>query len=160
MCILNPLQLPPIQSTIYPVAHIGGTILAYRIAAAQTAIKRFFCAQNFSVLHYVGLGGTAVRLARAALVRQFHLVRLPMIGVVWCRVYNLIRAAIMNTISPRANTAQNPTTTPVFSIFLHRQAIAQGIDGSLAIRFKSRFPACIVKFAGFTHTAISEGGAL
>lgn len=102
---------------INKVAHNGGTILAYRIVAAQTAIKRFFCVQNFSVLHYVGLGGTVARLAGATPVRQFHSVRHQMIGVVWCRVYNLIRVAIMNTNPLRANTAQNPTKNPIFSGF-------------------------------------------
>jgi hypothetical protein len=72
----------------------------------------------------------------------------------WWRLSNFYRTTVMN-ISPMGKHAypqghkQNPTTTPVFSIFLHRQAIAQGISGTLALRFKRRYPAIVVKFAGF-----------
>lgn len=137
------------QTIINTVAHNGGTILAYRIVAAQAALCGFFCAQNFSILHYVGLGGTVARLAGATPVRQFHPVRHQIIGVIWGRVYNLIRVAIMNTNSNQASSAQNPTKTPVFNLYHTRRAIAQGIDGALAMRFKRRFPVSIVKFAGF-----------
>jgi hypothetical protein len=53
----------------------------------------------------------------------------------------------------RANTAhpqghkQNPTKTPLFSIYAHRQTIAQGVNGTLAMRFKRRYPAITVKFS-------------
>ncbi|MEQ1635439.1 MAG: hypothetical protein ABL903_02035 [Methylococcales bacterium] len=60
----------------------------------------------------------------------------------------------MKMKSPRANTAQTPTKTPLFNLYYHRQAIAQGVNGALALRFKRRYPACIVKFSGF------EGGVL
>lgn len=66
----------------------------------------------------------------------------------------LQRIKPMKNQTTRANTAQNPTKTPLFSIYAHRQAIALGIGGALAMRFKRRFPDCIVKFSGF------EGGAL
>lgn len=60
----------------------------------------------------------------------------------------------------QANTARIPTRTPLFSAFYCRQAIALGIDGKLAMRVKRRYPAIVVKFAGFTHTGTSEEGVL
>jgi hypothetical protein len=58
----------------------------------------------------------------------------------------LSRILRMNAQTPWAKSAQ---TTPVFNIYHHRQAIARGVAGSVAMRFKRRFPACIIKFSGF-----------
>ncbi len=127
------------------------TILAYRIEAAQTAIKRFFCAQNSSVSRYDRLSGAVARLAGASPVRQLHSDCLQMIGVILRWVYNLFREAIMNTSTQMGKSAQHPQTKTVsqFNIFLHRQLIAQGVSDSLALKIKSRYPATIVKFTGF-----------
>lgn len=45
--------------------------------------------------------------------------------------------------------AGNDQKKPTFSIFHHRKPIAQGISSTLALRFKRRYPASIVKFAAF-----------
>jgi hypothetical protein len=67
----------------------------------------------------------------------------------------LTRIHRMNTSNPTGNRAhpqgnkQNPIPTPLFSVFSYRQPIAQGINGTLAIRLKRRFPALVVKFQSF-----------
>ena len=74
---------------------------------------------------------------------------------------SLTRTHRMNSPTQRANCArnsqdkytQNLPNTPLFSLFAYRRPIAQNITGTLAVRFKRRYPACIVKFSGF------EGGA-
>jgi hypothetical protein len=53
---------------------------------------------------------------------------------------------------PQDTYTQKPTNSicrqPLFNCFFHRQLIAQGVAGALALRFKRRYPAVIVKFAG------------
>ncbi|MCX7086978.1 MAG: hypothetical protein NTV00_02875 [Methylococcales bacterium] len=42
---------------------------------------------------------------------------------------------------------QTKTVSCLFSVFHHRKLIAQNITGLLALRFKRRYPAIVVKFA-------------
>lgn len=66
------------------------------------------------------------------------------------RLSNFSGVTVMSTNTPRANSAQ---ISPLFNITKHRQPIAQNIGGALAMRFKRRYPACIVKFSGFEGVA-------
>lgn len=59
---------------------------------------------------------------------------------------SLTRINRMNNYTPRANHAQKTKKNPIFSIFWHRQLLANGVSFALALRFKRRFPACVLKF--------------
>ena len=76
-----------------PHCEVGIAVLR---EAAQPHTLRFFCV-HCTASFYGGLCGAAARLAGASPVLQLRTVRLPMIAVVWRRVFNLIREAIMNT---------------------------------------------------------------
>lgn len=106
------------------------------------------------------LFGQASRLAAPRCGFRPHLSTPPgIVENIERRLSTLSRNTAMTHSSGRAQSAQNSTTPPLFSIFWHRQCICIGITGTLAMRFKRRFPECRVKFVGFTQGA-SEGEAV
>lgn len=128
-----------LKAMLSPVAHIGGTGLASRNDAAQPQTCGFFV-PKISVHHVMtGWAEHSQEWPVASPVRQLCSVRHPMIGVIWRRVYNLIRDAIMN------NHAQNPLVA-LFNIYHASKLVASNVPGARALRLKQRNSALIVKF--------------
>jgi hypothetical protein len=88
-----------------PVAHNGGTELAFRNVAAQPQTCGFFVRKIPAHHVMTDWAEHSQEWPGATPVRQLRSVCHQMIGVVWRQVYNLIRVAIMNTSIP--STAHN-----------------------------------------------------
>lgn len=117
-------------------------------------IAVFFCTLLYPS-YYGGVSKALEKVAAPMCGRPTLFILPPLIGLFVGRLKTCyIGHSTMNT-PKRANSAQNSQTkTAIFNLYHHRKAIAHGINAALAVRFKSRYPACIVKFAAF------EGGAI
>ena len=145
------------QAIIQPVAHIGGTGLVSRNLGVKMRrfIAVFFCA-NLYPPSYGGVIKALERVAGPKSGRPTLFTLPPLIGLFVGRLKTCyLGQNQMNTSTPIGKSAQNPQTKTVslFNVFFHRQIIAQGINGNAALRLKSYYPACIIKFSSF-------GGAL
>jgi hypothetical protein len=112
---------------INPVARLGGTGLASGTSGTDRNQAVFLCAK-FSTSILCRAGWASERVAGARAGRPTRLVRRHNWSCV-VGIFNPLRDMIMNKNSPRAISAQNPSKTPVFNLYHHRQAIAQGVAG-------------------------------
>lgn len=133
------LTVASLAAMLSSVAHIGGAGLVSRNVAAQPQTCGFFV-PKISVHHVMaGWAEHSQEWPGATSVDQLCSVCHPMIGLIWWRVYNLIRVAIMN------NHIQNPLVA-LFNIYHARKLVASNVPGVRAIRLKQRNSALIVKF--------------
>lgn len=145
------LTVRPDSTMINALPHCSTGLASRNTSGTDRNQAVFLCAKNLSSSLLCRAGWAVARLAGACTGTPTCPVRLHdwRHGV---GVYNLLQDITMNTSNPMGNHAQKTTTPPLFSIFLHRQCLRLGVSGKLAMRFKARYPACIVKFSGF------EGG--
>lgn len=119
-------------------------------------IRRLIAAFLYASLCLIRNGRVIKALARVAgpmSCRPTFFTLPPLIGLFVGRLYSCyIGQSIMNTPTT-GDHAQKTKITPIFSIFWHRQILAQSVNFALAMRFKRRFPAVVVKFAGFEVAA-------
>jgi hypothetical protein len=122
--------------------------------AAQPQTCGFFVSKaQLSIM--AGWAGQPKGWPVATPVRQLRSVRLPMIGVVWRRVYNLIRVAIMkNHVQPTAKSSQRQSK---FNLIKRtpegKRVICQDLTFAQAVALVAEIPATIVKFSRMVGAA-------
>lgn len=113
-----------------------------KMTAPLAVFFRLSCRAGLIRLHSVmaDLFGQPHGWQRLLAVLRTHSFPPPKVSKSLCgglSTYRRITAMITQTV--RANTAQNPTRTAVFSVYLHRQCIRMGIAGALACALKADF---------------------